>query len=139
MVRDFRTFEHTADIGLEGHADSLGQLFEAMGEGLVDVISPHGSAEKRKKLEIRVQADDVESLMVDFLSEVLRLFTLDKFIVADIKVGQINETSVVAEVAGEPYDPERHGPAEEIKAVTYHRLKVAQEGDEWIASVILDV
>ncbi len=139
MTKHCRTFEHTADVGLEGRADRLGELFEAMGEGLADVICPRQSVKKQKTLQIRAESENVESLLVDFLGELLGLFNLEKFLISVVRVERIDETSVAAEVVGEPYDPARHELGDEIKAVTYHQLKVAREGDEWTGRVILDV
>ncbi len=42
-------------------------------------------------------------------------------------------------VVGEPYDPSRHTVLAQIKAVTYHQVRVAQDAGEWSARVILDV
>ncbi len=139
MTKHCRTFEHTADMGLEARADSLAEMFEAMGEGLADVICPRQSVKKQKTLQIQVESENVEALLVDFLAELLGLFNLEKFLVAGVKVKRIDETSVAAEVTGEPFDPARHELGDEIKAVTYHQLKVAREGDEWIGRVILDI
>ncbi len=139
MTKHCRTFEHTADMGLEGRADTLAELFEAMGEGLAEVICPRRSVKKQKRLQIRVESENVESLLVDYLAELLGLFNLKKLLIARVSVERIDETSVAAEVVGEPYDPARHELGDEIKAVTYHQLKVAREGDGWIGRVILDI
>lgn len=40
---------------------------------------------------------------------------------------------------GERLDPARHRLGNEVKAITYHGLKVAQEADGWIAEVIVDI
>ena len=139
MTRHCRTFEHTADVGLEARADSLGELFEAMGEGLAEVICPRQSVKKQKTLKIQVESENVESLLVDFLAELLGLFNLEKFLIAVVRVERIDEKSVAAEVTGEPFDPTRHELGDEIKAVTYHQLNVAREADGWVGRVILDV
>ena len=139
MIKHCRTFEHTADVGLEARADTLAELFEAMGEGLAEVICPRCEVKRQKTLQIRVASENVESLLVDFLSEILRLFNLEKFLVARVSVERIDEMSVAAKVGGEPYEPARHELGDEIKAVTYHQLKVAREGDKWTGRVILDV
>ncbi len=139
MAKHCKTFEHTADVGLEARADSLGELFEAMGEGLANVICPRQAVKKQKTLQIQVESENVESLLVDFLAELLGLFNLEKFLISGIKVKRIDEISVAGEVVGEPYDPTRHELGDEIKAVTYHQLKVARQGDEWTGRVILDV
>ena len=38
-----------------------------------------------------------------------------------------------------PFNPERHEIINEIKAVTYHQIEVAEKGDHWEAQVIFDL
>jgi SHS2 domain-containing protein len=40
---------------------------------------------------------------------------------------------------GEPLDRNRHALAHEVKAITYHRLKVEPTDDGWLAEVIVDI
>jgi len=40
---------------------------------------------------------------------------------------------------GDILDPTRHQIGTEIKAVTYHGLRVEQHADGWLAEVILDL
>ena len=47
--------------------------------------------------------------------------------------------SIKAVARGEPVDPERHELDMEIKAITYHGLKVERDGDGWLAEVIVDL
>ena len=84
-------------------------------------------------------ADDVESLTVDFLGELLRLFELQRFLIARVRVTACDRTSVSAELDGETYDPARHELDAEIKAVTYHQLTIGRQDDGWVGRVILDV
>jgi len=139
MSKHFETFEHPADIGLQAGADSLGGLFEAAAEGLAEQMCPRATVRPLRTVRIEVRAEDVEALLVDFLSALLRRFDLDRLLVSAVSVERIDETVVSAEVRGETYDPDRHELAAEIKAVTYHQLAVAREGDAWTARVILDV
>ncbi len=139
MAKHCETFDHTADVGLAARADTLGELMEALAEGLTDVICDRESISPAERREIAVGAEDVEALAVDFLSEVLLAFEVDRFLVAAAKVSAATPASVTAELVGEPYDPARHDLKTEIKAVTYHQLEVARDGDEWVGRVILDL
>ena len=139
MTGHWETFEHTADVGLAGDAATLGELFEAMAQGLAEFICRPDLVKREGVRELRVQAGDVEALLVDFLGEVANVIQTDRFMVASVKVSRMDDNAVKAELAGEPYDPRRHRYRHEVKAVTYHRLKVAQENGKWIARVILDV
>ena len=40
MVGHCETFEHTADIGLTGWADTFGELVQVLGEGLAEILNP---------------------------------------------------------------------------------------------------
>jgi len=139
MAKHCETFDHTADVGLAARADTLGELMEALAEGLTDVICDRATLSPAQRRQITVEAEDVEALAVDFLSEVLLAFEVGRFLLAEAKVSTATPTTVTAELLGEPYDPARHDLKTEVKAVTYHQLKVAQDGDEWVGRVILDL
>ncbi len=139
MAKEHRTFEHPADLGLEARADSLAELFEALGEGLAEQICPPSTVRPAKAASVEVEADDLEALLVDFLSALLRLFDLQRFLIRRVQVRRIEHNSVSAAAFGEDYDPARHELGAEVKAVTYHQLSVAREGDRWTGRVLLDV
>ncbi len=139
MAKRYQTFEHTADIGLLGEADSLGELFEALAEGLADLICPRQQVAVEATRVVCIEAEDVEALAVDFLSEVMLALEMEHFAIAAVSVRQIDATSVTAELAGEPLDPARHQLETEVKAVTYHELTVTESDGRWTGRVILDI
>jgi len=139
MARHCETFDHTADVGLDARGDSLGELLEALAEGLCDVVCPRRGVRGADACTVTATAEDVEALAVDFLSEVLWAVQTDHFAVASVRVIAASETSVQAELTGEAYDPDRHEILTEVKAVTYHELRVAREGGGWTGRVILDL
>ena len=141
MARHCETFDHTADVGLAARADSLGELLEALAEGLAEVICAREQVAAVQKRAVAAAAEDVEALAVDFLSAVLAAVQTGRFVVAAVRVTRIDEGSpaVEAELAGEPYQPSRHELKTEVKAVTYHQLTIARAADGWTARVILDI
>jgi len=156
MARHCETFDHTADVGLTAWADSLGELLAALAEGLTDVICVRSLMRPAAVRKLDVEAQDHEALAVDFLSRVLYIFAVDGFLLAEASVkvlaggGQAGgwqggggqsggRTAILAELAGETYDPGRHEIRTEVKAVTYHQIKIAPEGGRWVGRVILDL
>jgi SHS2 domain-containing protein len=155
MARHWRTFDHPSDLGLTAAADSLEELFQALGEALAEQICPRRSVRpvERRRVELsagpsaptggpkagRVPVGPLEWLMVDFLSRLLHLFALEKFLIAAVRVARADESSLQAEVTGETYDPARHRLGPEVKAVTYHQLRVARQNRRWTARVLLDL
>ena len=139
MAKRWSTFEHPSDLGLEARADSLGELFEALGEGVAEHTCPRGSVRPDQTRRVEAHADGPENLLVDFLGELLKLFHLERFLIARVRVAAIDDRHVRAEADGETYDPARHELGAEIKAVTYHQLRVACQAGQWTGRVLLDL
>ena len=139
MAGQCKTFDHTADLGLAARADTLAELFQALAEGLADVICPRAKLRPQAETMITVEAEDREALAVDFLWKVMDTIQADHRMVAAVEVREIDDTHIKAALVCEDYDPARHEVLTEIKAVTYHQLKVAPEGDQWIGRVVLDI
>jgi len=137
------TFDHTADVGLSAWGDSPAELLAALAGGLADVICDRSRVRADVVRTLRVEAQDIEALAVDFLSGLLYIFAVDRFLPAEASVtvkdpGE-NRIALTAELAGETYDPSRHEIRTEVKAVTYHQLKIAPEGGRWVGRIILDL
>ena len=139
MAGHCETFDHTADVGLRARGDTLAELLAALAEGLAELICPRGQVKAVGGRELTVEAEDVEALTVDFLWEVMTIILFDHFAVSSVKIRQASATRVHAVLRGERYDPLRHVLDTEVKAVTYHQLKVAEEKGRWVARVILDL
>ncbi|QJX00473.1 archease [Frigoriglobus tundricola] len=132
-------YEHTADLGLRATAPDLATLFAEMARCLVSAMVEDPTA-VRPTTEMRyaISCADRELLLADWLRELLRLFEEEHLLLAtfDVKVG---DSGLMASLWGETYDPERHALAHEVKAITYHELKVVEHAGGWLAEVIVDI
>ncbi len=134
----FETFDHTADLGLHIEAPTLNELFEEAALALTSVIIENSDAVRAaRQTEITLQESDPELLFFDWLSELLFAFESDGFLVEGAKV-DVNGNSLSAVVHGESMS-ERHEPGHEVKAITYHGLRVAETESGWEAEVIVDI
>jgi len=138
-MKHFENFEHTADVGIAAWGDSIGELYEALAEGLAEFICPRPTVAATGEHAITVTAEDAEALAVDFLSAVLNVIQADRFMLARVRISNADEHHVAATLIGEPYDPRRHEIHTEVKAVTYHLLRVAREENRWTGRVVLDL
>ena len=139
MAKHWETFEHTADVGLAATGETLGELLEALADGLAEQVCPRRSVRPSETRQVAVTAEDVEALAVDFLWEVMSVLEGDRFMLSEIRVLEAGEKVVRAELLGEPYDPARHELRAEVKAVTYHQLRIAPDAGRWVGRVILDL
>lgn len=133
------TFEHTADVGLIARADTREELYEALGEGLAELVCPRESVRASETFEIEIESDDEELLAVDFLARVLTFAQTERVCFRDVRVRCDGPAKLAATLTGEPFDPARHPLGAEIKAVTYHMLEVARRDRRWIGRVLLDL
>src|SRR5262249_5827993 len=140
----YETFEHTADLGLRIQAADLDTMFAEAAQALFSVIVENNQAiAPQQKIEVRLQGDDREYLLFDWLNELLYQFDTRHLVFGKFEVhaepGPTVPTGLYAIVWGEPLDPARHGLGHEVKAITYHGLKVEQTPDGWLAEVIVDI
>ncbi|PKK81395.1 MAG: hypothetical protein CVT47_02645 [Thermoplasmata archaeon HGW-Thermoplasmata-2] len=153
----YEIWEHTADIGILAHGKTLEELFCNAALGMFDIICgkvQRGESAKKsgakapatdQRRSIDLSARVLDSLMVDWLSELLYLFSAFRFFGAkyEIKVKRTAHGSggwqARGEVEGATYDRKKHGYGADVKAVTYHMLEVKQENEEWTARVLFDI
>ncbi|HEY3174395.1 MAG TPA: archease [Candidatus Polarisedimenticolia bacterium] len=136
-------FDHTADIGLEVTAPTLEALFETAATALFDLLvetPAAGGASGGEKREIRAAAGSGAELLVRWLSELLYLHDAEGLVLRGFEIVELREDRVTGRAVSERYDPVRHRPRTQIKAVTYHQLLLQrQEGEGWKARLVFDV
>lgn len=139
---EYQILEHKADTGFLVKAPSLQRLYIDAGLALTDLrVKLDRIAEKEKQI-VSVAGETREALLVAWLNEVLFLFERHSFLVRRIVFDVFDGKKIKATLWGESYDPLRHGSLSEIKAVTYHQLKlgdVAQPEPHFFAQVFLDL
>jgi len=132
-------FEHTADLGLRATAPDLNALFAEMAACLVSaMVEDPASVRPLEEVKIELAGTDREYLLFDWLKELLLRFETDRMLFAAFDV-KVIDSGLTATVHGEPYDPAQHVLAHEVKAITYHELKVVREANGWLAEVIVDI
>jgi SHS2 domain-containing protein len=135
----YELIDHTADLGIRVRGDDAAALFANAGEALFDVIVGTALLYAREHRQVRAAGEDWPDLMVNWLRELLALWTLEGFLVKTVTIRQICEQHLSAVVGGESYDPRRHAIENEVKAVTYHQASVRQASRGWRAQIIFDV
>ncbi len=135
----WETFEHEADVGLIVHGGDGPELFANAGLALFDLVCELERVEERARYPLAGDADGVETLLVEWLNELVYLFEGGGVVCRRFAFPSWSETRFHADAFGEPADPERHEPRDLVKAATYHGLSVARGPKGYEARVILDV
>jgi SHS2 domain-containing protein len=135
----YELFEHTADLGLRVRAGDLNTLFAEAAECLFSaVLEDIASVQPKTIVTVELTGTDREFLLFDWLRDLLMRCDEDHVVFGKFEV-QVREDGLTGTAWGEPLDPTRHLLAHEVKAITYHELKVEKTADGWLAEVIVDI
>lgn len=130
----FREHEHTADWELEVWAPDLPGLLKQAAEGMYALAQTELETSPRTTRTLVVSAPDPESLLVDFLGELLFLGEEDGLAFDHIEI-EVSEGRLRANLEGAPI----RFQAKEIKAVTYHNLSIRETGHGLVVRIVFDV
>lgn len=135
----YEIFEHTADLGLRVRAADLPTLFADAARGLTSMIAANLDAvQPVREVPLRVESGSIDLLLFDWLTEILYLFESEHLLLSQFDI-RLAGDALDATARGEPLDELRHQLEHEVKAITYHGLKVEQTSDGWLAEVIVDI
>jgi SHS2 domain-containing protein len=135
----YELFEHTADLGLRVRAPDLDTLFAEAATCLFSaIVEDVGTVRPDRDVRIELAGADREFLFFDWLRELLLRFDADHMLFGRFAVA-VRDDGLSGTAWGEPLDPARHVLSHEVKAITYHELKVEPTPDGWLAEVIVDI
>ncbi|OHA48828.1 MAG: hypothetical protein A2806_03985 [Candidatus Terrybacteria bacterium RIFCSPHIGHO2_01_FULL_48_17] len=134
----YEILPHTADVRVKASGASLGELFREMMRGMFHAMKPRGTGNRGQgtvRHEIKLAASDGEALLADFLNEVLYLGETNQEAYEDAKFLKLSDTELQAELVGK----KRESVAVQVKAATYHGLKIEEKEGRVEATVVFDI
>ena len=135
----YELIEHTADIGIRVKGSDLKELFKNTALSMFDIIAQKQKTEssRQKKIIIEQKADNIDELFINWLNELLSLSAIRELIFNDFNIKKLDENNLEAVAEGE--DIKNYRINTEIKAATYHELKIEKISSGWQAQIIFDV
>ena len=132
-----------ADVAFEAEAGSPGGLFaEAWAAALAVMIDEPDALRREVERVVSLTESELDLLLFDFLGRLVYHKDAEQLLLRAERVDVRRAAgvwSVEATLAGERIDPSRHALGVDVKAVTLHRLSVAETAGGWRAVVVLDV
>ena len=138
-LRAFEVIEHTADIGIRSFGATPEEAFENAAAGMFSLITAIEGVNDSEEFRVEVEAEDHETLLVEWLNELLYIFESNRVLLTRFEVTDLGENHLHGKAWGEPIDESRHELKCDIKAVTYHMLKVVKTHEGWETDVIFDI
>ncbi len=133
----FEILPHTADMRMRVWGKTLKDLFRNALAGVAFYLRPDilglakGKAKERQ--EIKVEAVDVSSLLIEFLSEVIAKTDIYNTVFTAISFKEFGENFLEGVMGGAKVD----GFEKEIKAVSYHEVDIKHNPETEMYETIL--
>jgi len=138
-MKKYDFIDHTADIGIKVRGKNLPELFSNAGYALFDIILDISQVKPEKSFRIEIPGGEIEDIFFEWLRELLSKFNTEKLAFREFDIHKIDKNGLKATCKGEKVNPERHSLKTEIKAVTYHELKLTRKNNFWEVQVIFDI
>jgi SHS2 domain-containing protein len=135
----FEYFPVTADQGLRAWGKDLGEAYINAARGMFHLMIDSAGLSPSESRRVKVEAEDRESLLVAWLSELLYLYEVEGFLPLDYEIIQGGDQCLDVHLRGVIVDPMVHDLRGAVKAATYHLLEVKQERGKWFVQVVLDM
>jgi SHS2 domain-containing protein len=133
----FEELSHTADVRMRVEAPTLNLLFsDAFLALMLTVFGKDRRTGYRK--ELQVEAQDTETLLLDFLSEVLFICEVEGLVFASATI-EITGHSLIAVLEGEPFDRTRHAEGTEVKGISYSGMAITKDTNGYMVDILFDV
>jgi SHS2 domain-containing protein len=133
----FVEISHTADVKIQIHAPTLEALFSDACDAIMQII--YGTSRKGiLKKDIAITSQDIDSLLLDFLSEVLFVSEVEEIVFSKADV-HIDGTNLHAELEGEPFNRQKHAKGTEVKGISYSGLSIRHDANGFMVEILFDV
>jgi len=140
MDKQYEILEHPADLKIRAFGRDLPEVFVNAAIAIAEQQLRNYDITILRNSEtesIEVEAADLESLLVDWLSEILYRGEVNKKIYTDFDITEFSEKpyKIKARVKGRAVESKNI----DIKAATYHGLEIKKSDDHWEAMVVFDI
>lgn len=120
----FKRIDRPSVLGIIAYGKQHKELFENAAYGLFSLIADLESVSPKQLISLKVKGENIESLLVNWLNELIALEDSRKMLFRKFQVKALSDTGLEAEISGEKIDPARHQIALAIKAATFNQLQV---------------
>lgn len=134
--KQFEILGHPADVKVRAYGKNMEELFANAALGMMHVLYGENlkTCKPGKTESVQLTSNDQEALLVDWLSDLLFLTDTNDNAYSNYSFQKLTETELQAEIASCAAQA-----IDDIKAVTYHGLKIEKENGFLQATILFDI
>lgn len=137
MSECFEILPHTADMRMRAWGKTLEELFRNALRGMASCLKAEvlelPKKEFKEQKEIKIEAVDIHSLLIEFLSEAIAQIDILNTVFTDVSFKKFGENFLEGELHGVKVD----GFEKDIKAVSYHEVDIKKNPETGVYETIL--
>ncbi|MBD3427141.1 MAG: archease [Candidatus Omnitrophica bacterium] len=138
-MKRYEQISHTADLAAKVYGKDLAELFENAAFAMMDMSAELEGLRKEEKRQIELDSAGKEDLLIDWLNEVLYTSVSEKILFLEFRVNSIEDDKLAAEIIGQSVGDDTDRINIEIKAATYHEIKIEENASGYEVTVVFDV
>jgi SHS2 domain-containing protein len=139
----FEFLEHTADILIAAHGQTLEEAFENAALAMFEVMTDTTKINPTQEETVEVEAEDEYALLYSWLEALLVKFEVNGMLYSKFKIASLQDApdgfKLKAQVWGEKFNAGKHPQKVAVKAVTYHRMEIIKQHEKVTVEFILDI
>lgn len=140
----YKFVDHTADVQVKSWGRNLEEAFSQTAYSLMATITPDlNKINPKIEKVLKVEAEDKEALLFDFLSEFLYIFDVEELVFSEIEVKSVKKVNeqfeLQAILKGEKFDKNKHELGIEVKAITYSFMEIEENKDDVQINIVFDI
>ena len=138
----YRFLPHTTDAYIESVGPTFENALENAALALFDTMCNVNRVSAELQEEVTVQGADQLELLYNWLECLLLKFELEHKVYNKFHVSRVSDQgalTLTAKIQGEAFNRQKHGAKVEVKAVTYHKMEIFQDGKMTVVRFIVDL
>jgi SHS2 domain-containing protein len=137
----YRYLEHTADAKFQAFGSTLEEAFENAALAMFNLMVKTEKVKPIIERKINIEANDKESLLYNFLEELLFILDSSGLVLNSFKNMKIRKINNHYELSTLFYGDkiESYEIFGEVKAITYNDMSISKEKDKFIIQAVVDL
>ncbi|MFI5323438.1 MAG: archease [Thermodesulfobacteriota bacterium] len=136
---NYEVLEHTADVRIRVYGETLVDLLRNSALAMMSLMAGTEAVEPLAEVEFEIEGETMEEILVKMLGEILYAHEVREMVFSDVALDLIGGKKLKGRLMGEKFDPEKHELELDIKAATYHNLKIQKVNDRFMAEIVFDI
>ncbi|HLC36223.1 MAG TPA: archease [archaeon] len=139
----FETFPHKADAGIRGYGKTLEEAFQEAGKAMFSIMVELKDVKPKTEIPVAAVSNTKDSLFIEFLNELIYLRDIHSMFFSEFELERILPMnagySLKGKAFGEKIDLKKHEVKTEVKAASYHQLKIEKTYKGFMVQTVVDV